>query len=172
MVKTDLVLPEIYNKNLQRRQREESGFALKILGKRRHEMPRESRTGTHLVLASFSSVRSLHVHDHDIHFFASTHPYSCVDCQDSAYTLSIKLTFSSLLPSCFVHDIECRAEEPVKQSTWTIMLGAGIGKGTEYLISSLFPVDCEPNTATILYPKPASRRPHRPICALRSGLRT
>ena len=36
---------------------------------------------------------------------------------------------------------------------------------------SLFPVDCEPKTATMSYENPLSRNPHRSICAPKSGLR-
>lgn len=33
----------------------------------------------YLILASFSSVRTFHIHDHDVHIIAPAHPYPCSD---------------------------------------------------------------------------------------------
>ena len=90
LVQTDLVLPQVNQKDFGRCQREESRFSFEILERPLRNIQRRLRGAeitTNLVFASLPPVCALHIHDHDVHVLAFTHPDTCngTTSLDSSY---------------------------------------------------------------------------------------
>jgi hypothetical protein len=82
-------------------------------------------------------------------FLAFTGPNNpMLDCRGSrAETRGPLLTLRCLLALRLIHDIEVGAEQPIKEGACQVSQWASFGT---FKKSALFPVDCEPNTATRL----------------------
>ena len=111
------MFPEVQNEDFRGREGEQGGFTFEVLN-----AGQINTSGTevreYLIFPPLSAVCPFNIHDHNIHILTPTHPDPCFFMLHDFQVPVSKLTFCSLLSSCFVHNIESRSKESVEQGAY------------------------------------------------------
>lgn len=171
LVETDLVLPEIDDGDFRGHEREQGRFAFEVLV---HIVNKE-RNNAMVVVHTWSSPRSRpSVPSTSITMTLIALPRHIQIPVCSFYSISqTKVAKASPLVVCcrLVSSMTSKSSQTICSTVYLYNTSVShfLTRKKLFVENPLFPVDCDPNTETMLYSNPESSRPHWSNCWFRSG---